>query len=1323
MPIINRIGSAAARAWGFLSSSLKDIYFNYVTLLLNTPTTNTAITDASTNNFNITSVGDTRASNFSPYLNCYSYYYNGSSWTSNPSSSAFAVGTNLYTIEFWAYFTSTPNTAGGTNIFGVNATGGWIFGANATNTYVSNYGIGTPVSAAYTLPTNTWLHIAIARGTSNSSSIWVNGTRIVNVTDSYNYAQGLWGIGGNPNSNAQYISAYISNGRVVLGYDLYGVNNATISVPTSPLTAVTGTTYLTAQSNRFIDNSSNSASFTLSGSPQVQSYNPFNLTNTGTTGSVYYDGTGDYINAPNNSAFVLGSGDFTIEAWVYQTSTPASNRTIFGTGSPGYSFYINSSNQLNFVFEGVIDHSSSTSVPLASWVHLAASRASSTLKMFINGTQVYTASSSTSVSSINLPNSGTNLPGYISDLRVIKGTGLYTANFTPPTSPLTAVANTQLLTCQTNQGWNNNSFLDTSTNNFLITKNGNATQGSFSPFSQTGWSTYFNKSSSLQIPSNSGWDLPGDFSIEAWVNANSISGNYQAILVSTVNNGIWFGYLTTGLGLRLYNVGDLVQASTAPTNGQWYHVVATRSGSTVRLFINGVLTATTTNSTSLVANTLVVANDAIGTVSGAQAWNGYISNIRIVKGSIPTLYQTSSTTLNTTIFSPPTSPLTAITGTTLLTCQSNSFIDNSQNAFSITTNGSPQAQSFSPFPPQTSVPITYSGYFDGSGDSLQAPSGACISGTGDFTVECWIYPTTVPASYNIIGCSDTTNGLTMFGLNANGTIFYGRSLVNVEGTTTNTCTYNTWNHIAISRSSGTIKMFINGVQGYSASGTYSYVSGTVRIGTDGGGAVLAYTGYISNFRIIQGSALYTSNFTPSTTPLTAVSGTSLLTCQSSSFIDNSSNAFTISAFGNSIPRTFNPFGNTVSTNVSYSPAAISGSGYFDGSGDYLYLNDVDIFNFDTKPFTVECWVYPTASVATGYYYVISKWRSAPNKEIIFGLASNNGTWSYLYTTDGGTDKIITDPTAIVPYCWTHYAVSRTANTISLFRNGVRVATTTETGSLYNTSGYGITIAAHEHDRGSNFPGYVAGLRAVRGTAVYDASQTGFSPPVIPITSVANTTLLLNFTNSSSYDATSKNNFETVADTKASTIQYKYSPSSVYFDGSDYLIDNLYTNQNYALGSGNWTIEGWFYNQNVSGSSGYVYLISVWGITSQADTTYSQFVLRAINNNLEIVLQPTGGAGLTAITGTGNGLTANTWQHLAAVRNGNNVSLYINGTSVASTTYTATLNNPASRLVLGAQLSGGAGTYYYTGYMDDIRITKGIARYTSNFSPSGPFPTS
>lgn len=132
-----------------------------------------------------------------------------------------------------------------------------------------------------------------------------------------------------------------------------------------------------------------------------------------------------------------------------------------------------------------------------------------------------------------------------------------------------------------------------------------------------------------------------------------------------------------------------------------------------------------------------------------------------------------------------------------------------------------------------------------------------------------------------------------------------------------------------------------------------------------------------------------------------------------------------------------------------------------------------------------------------------------------------------------------------------------------------------------------------------------------------------------------------------------------------------------------------------------------------------YLISVWGIVGQADTTYSQFVLRAENNNLQVVLQPAGGGGLTSITGAGGGLTANTWQHLAAVRNGNNVSLYINGTSVASTTYTSTLNNPASRLVLGAQLSGAAGASYYTGYMNDIRITKGYARTIT--TPTSAFP--
>jgi len=83
-------------------------------------------------------------------------------------------------------------------------------------------------------------------------------------------------------------------------------------------------------------------------------------------------------------------------------------------------------------------------------------------------------------------NNGNNFYGYASNVRFVKGTDVYGAgnpSITVPTTPLTAITNTQLLTCQANR------FRDASTNNFTITRNGNTTQGSFSPFSQTGWGT------------------------------------------------------------------------------------------------------------------------------------------------------------------------------------------------------------------------------------------------------------------------------------------------------------------------------------------------------------------------------------------------------------------------------------------------------------------------------------------------------------------------------------------------------------------------------------------------------------------------------------------------------------------------------------------------------------------------------------------------------------------------------------------------------------------------------------------------------------------
>ncbi|MDD2871264.1 MAG: fibrinogen-like YCDxxxxGGGW domain-containing protein [Candidatus Gracilibacteria bacterium] len=161
----------------------------------------------------------------------------------------------------------------------------------------------------------------------------------------------------------------------------------------------------------------------------------------------------------------------------------------------------------------------------------------------------------------------------------------------------------------------------------------------------------------------------------------------------------------------------------------------------------------------------------------------------------------------------------------------------------------------------------YSAYFDGAGDSLTVGSSVSINGTGDFTVEYWMNPTAFGSSYRCQLANDTSGGFATC-VNSNGTITFGRSLVATDGTSTNSVNFGQWNHIAISRSSGVLKIFINGVEGLSVSNSTNYVAGNIRIGTDGGGSAFPFQGYIDDIRFTKGVARYTANFTPPTQEFT-----------------------------------------------------------------------------------------------------------------------------------------------------------------------------------------------------------------------------------------------------------------------------------------------------------------------------------------------------------------------------------------------------------------------------------------------------------------------
>ena len=207
----------------------------------------------------------------------------------------------------------------------------------------------------------------------------------------------------------------------------------------------------------------------------------------------------------------------------------------------------------------------------------------------------------------------------------------------------------------------------------------------------------------------------------------------------------------------------------------------------------------------------------------------------------------------------------------------------------------------------------FSGFFDGTGDYLTTSDSSLVMGTGDFTYECWVYSGSA-SDDSIIetrasGASSDTTGftLTFFSSSVIRVWFNGAARIVSSGSY-----YNRWVHVAVVKSSGTTTLYIDGVSIGTTTTLSNLTNNDIIIGQGrytGGTSIGSgdFPGYISNLRVVKGTAVYTSAFTPSTTPLTDVSGTSLLTCNANRFIDTSSNAHTITVNGNAVTAKVAPF--------------------------------------------------------------------------------------------------------------------------------------------------------------------------------------------------------------------------------------------------------------------------------------------------------------------------------------------------------------------------------------------------------------------------------
>lgn len=385
----------------------------------------------------------------------------------------------------------------------------------------------------------------------------------------------------------------------------------------------------------------------------------------------------------------------------------------------------------------------------------------------------------------------------------------------------------------------------------------------------------------------------------------------------------------------------------------------------------------------------------------------------------------------------------------------------------------------------------------------------------------------------------------------------------------------------------------------------------------------------------------------------------------------------------------------------------NGSAYFDGTGDYLVsTGDVDEFTIGADDFTVECWVRP--SVVSGVTQNLVDFRPT------------NGWYPLLFIDSVGRPAYyvnsvqrITASSALVADTWYHIALCRVSGTARLFVDGVQVGSQYVDSTPLLVDPAGVKV-------GNAFSGYMQDVRIFNGVGLYSST---FTPPsrlgrsYEDVATADKTVALLhgNGANASTVitdDGVLLSNWTAVGNAKISTAQSKFGGSSVYLDGTGDYITATADASNFAFGTGDFTIEMWLRPSTVAIAGG------IFLFDARPASTNGWYPA--------IFLDATGKPGLWLNSATriasASALTIDAWQHLALCRESGTTRMFIDGIQVGSSYSDSTALLCASgRPFVGAS-SHTVSVYPYIGWMDEIRISKGIARYTGNFTPpAAPHP--
>ena len=659
---------------------------------------------------------------------------------------------------------------------------------------------------------------------------------------------------------------------------------------------------------------------------------------------------------------------------------------------------------------------------------------------------------------------------------------------------------TTLLMATDGSAGDNNDITDSSSSNHTITVNGDAHAGTFSPYRHGGYSTYFDGTGDyLSISDDASLEFGSDnFTLEMWYKGSDTdqyatltakgttafsSGNWSLMLNHTVTGDIAFYVYEYSNSAPILITGDVHSS-----DDDWVHIAVVRSGSSWNLYVNGTSQANRTSSITLANST---ANLGIGAdLYYGRNLAGYISDYRIVNG----------TAVYTGNFTPPTERLTAVSGTgystSLLTCHLPYIADGSSNGHTITVNGNTSTKPFTPYDNLEYSAADHGGsiILDGS-DYLTYSHGAL--GSGNWTIEGWTYITSLASSNYIFDFRNNNSNapaLAVTDVIGWDYISGGAVLINYSSVPKT----NTWYHFAIVKNNGTTTMYINGSSGGTYTDTLTYVANSAAtIGKYHQSALAYLNGYISDLRVVEGTAVYTGNFTPPTGPLTTTGGTYPSTTNVNTSITASNTKLLLKGtdahvLDKSQVSNLKLGGTAASTSAltSGSTPPYIGAAWantsavsFDGDSDYVFAPYESIPSFGAGEFTIEAWVYFNS-------------LSGTNKVLVDRFTSGNSQSFQLYyrstgssiTFFAGTANLIQDPSSstISAQTWHHVAVTRDAsNNVRLYVDGLKKAQSTS--SINFDSTIDLHLGAYAPSSTNYLNGYMQDVR-LSNKAFYTADD-------------------------------------------------------------------------------------------------------------------------------------------------------------------------------------------------------------------------------------------